>query len=70
MIIHILHQGRTLCGFGYGMFPGEWVAGHRWTHLNDRGNADCPECLRVAEEQSLPPESEPDRSDTSDTPDI
>jgi hypothetical protein len=67
MITHILHAGRTLCGFGFGEFPGEWPAGHAWTHLIDQANATCPECVRVAEEQSSQAQAPP--SDTPGTPD-
>lgn len=48
MIVHVLHGGFTLCGFGRGEFPGEWDAGHRWTYLNDLENVTCEKCLEAA----------------------
>jgi len=48
MIVHILHQGFTLCGFGRGQFPGEWPAGHKWTYLNDLEGVTCKACLAAA----------------------
>ena len=47
MSVHLLHEGRTLCGFGSGMFPGEWPGEHRWTWLYDAENATCSKCLEV-----------------------
>lgn len=50
MIVHVLHEGATLCGFGYGQFPGEWPGGHRWTYAFDHGNVTCEKCRRKLEE--------------------
>jgi len=47
MIVHLLHEGRTLCGFGLGKFPGEWPDGHKWTWLHDAENVTCSKCLEV-----------------------
>ena len=47
LIVHVLHEGVTACGFGHGMFPGEWPAGHRWTWLHDVENVTCPKCLEA-----------------------
>lgn len=70
MITHILHEGKTFCNFGYGMFPGEWPNGHAWTHLHDAATADCPECIKGAKEyfsrQGAPESDMPDTSGTGD----
>lgn len=47
MIVHLLHEGSTLCGFGAGMFPGQWPVEHRWTWLQDAKNATCSKCMEV-----------------------
>jgi len=64
VIVHILHFGRTLCGFGYGMFPGEWPTGHRWTYLGT-DDATCVDCLREA---ARLPSVEPSQVVRTDTP--
>lgn len=51
MIVHLLHEGFTLCGFGRGQFPGEWNGGHRWTYINDAENATCEACLKALRER-------------------
>ena len=46
--VHVLHEGFTLCGYGKGMFPGEWPGGHKWTYLHDLKNVTCEGCLEAA----------------------
>jgi hypothetical protein len=49
IIVHVLHEGVALCGFGRGMFPGQWPDGHKWTHINDCPDfITCKKCREVA----------------------
>ena len=46
-IVHILHEGRPLCGFMPGVHPGKWPAGHLWVGVSDMKDATCDACFRV-----------------------
>lgn len=52
MIVHILHQGVSICDFSCpnGVFrvPGEWPPGHVWVSVDDRKDANCDECLELS----------------------
>jgi hypothetical protein len=42
--IHVLLNGRPLCGFAPDLFPGQWPAGHRWVAGDQAGAATCEGC--------------------------
>lgn len=49
--VHILHNGRAICGFSAGTVPGEWPLEHRWTSFDRewRKHCTCPSCRLEAE---------------------
>lgn len=53
MIVHILLEGRALCGMPG--LPGEWPEGHAWLAFNDSGavDASCAVCLSAATHEAL-----------------
>lgn len=48
-IVHVLFQGRPLCGAYPGLLPGAWPSGHYWTRIDTLYEATCPTCIRRAE---------------------
>jgi len=49
MTVHILRYGSTLCGFGWGQFPGEWPPGHKWAFPIELKDVTCEGCLEAAD---------------------
>lgn len=52
MKVHILHEGQTLCGFGYGLVPKDWPDGHRWASVDEPEFVTCKDCLAWLEQKS------------------
>jgi hypothetical protein len=46
--VHILHNGRPLCGFATTV-PAQWPEGHKWVGLEDRALCTCRGCKATAE---------------------
>lgn len=44
MIVHILHNGQTLCA-GMPGPPSSWPQGHAWVTLHDAFDASCQGCI-------------------------
>lgn len=46
--IHILFEGRPLCGYRMDLYPGDWPEGHRWVAIEYLDDANCDLCLLAA----------------------
>ena len=51
MIIHILEQGRALCGIQGA--PIQWPEGHVFVSMIERNMATCPGCVRQSQERMM-----------------
>lgn len=50
MTVHVLHEGRALCGFPG--LPGSWPHGHNWVRLGELSEATCSQCKADATAQT------------------
>ncbi len=48
MLIHILHNGKALCGFSY-LTPVNWPKGNDWTVVAEKDKSNCEACLKKLE---------------------
>lgn len=52
VVVHVLRNGAALCGFGRGLLPGFWPAGHAWVSAEgqdvSKTHQPCGECAALA----------------------
>jgi hypothetical protein len=50
-VVHILRHGLPLCRF-MPLAPVHWPRNHAWVGLDERDDANCPACLKAADDQT------------------
>jgi hypothetical protein len=50
VVVHVVFNGSTLCGYMPGCVPSDWPTGHKWTYLGSEVAPTCPGCRARAAE--------------------
>jgi ferredoxin-thioredoxin reductase catalytic subunit len=46
--IHVLYEGRPLCGYRLDVCPGDWPDGHMWVAIEFLEDSNCDLCIAAA----------------------